>query len=296
MDKKIAFIGAGSMAESIIGGLIADGLLPPHYILASNHSNEARLAHLKETYGIRPFSDSAEAAAEADIVILSIKPKQLEDALQAAAPGLTKDKVIFSVLAGIKTNQIEEQLHHNNPVIRVMPNTSAKVGQSSTALAKGVHARDEHLQAASELFSAIGTAVVVKEEDMNAVTGIAGSGPAYFYYFAEAMEQAAAASGLPKEEARDLIIQTMFGAAVRMRESGQTSAELYQEVRSPGGTTEAAFQEMEKHNLQDAFKKSVQAAISRSAALGEQNSPPDSPDTGMNNADMPPNSKRSLGQ
>ncbi|SFL58104.1 pyrroline-5-carboxylate reductase [Salibacterium qingdaonense] len=277
MDKKIAFIGAGSMAESIIGGLVADELLPPpHCILAANQSNEARLAHLKETYGILPYSDSAEAAAEADIVILSVKPKQLRDALQTAASGLTQDKVIFSVLAGIKTSQIEEQLHHNNPVIRVMPNTSAKVGQSSTALAKGAHAGDEHLQTASELFSSIGTAVIVKEENMNAVTGIAGSGPAYFYYFAEAMEQAAAASGLPEEKARDLIIQTMFGAAVRMRESDQTPAELYQEVQSPGGTTEAAFQEMERHNLQEAFKKSVLAAISRSAALGEQNTPPGS--------------------
>ncbi|SFP03818.1 pyrroline-5-carboxylate reductase [Salibacterium halotolerans] len=276
MDKKIAFIGAGSMAESIIGGLIADELLPPHHILAVNHSNEARLTHLQENYGIRTFSDSADAAQEADIVMLAVKPKQLGDALHAAASGLTEDKIIMSVLAGIKTSQIENELPGNHPVIRVMPNTSAKVGQSATALAGGSYAKEQHVQAASELFSSIGTAVVVKEKDMNTVTGIAGSGPAYFYYFAEAMEQAAAASGLPEDKARDLIIQTMYGAAVRMRESDQSSAALYQEVRSPGGTTEAAFREMEKHDLQKSFKQSVQAAISRAAALGENNPPPGS--------------------
>ncbi|MGY4689708.1 pyrroline-5-carboxylate reductase [Salibacterium sp. K-3] len=276
MKRKIAFIGAGSMAGSIIGGLLEEDLLPPDHILAVNHSNEARLQQLKEEYGIRPFSNSAEAVREADIVVLAVKPKHMEVALAAAAPGLSAEKVIMSVLAGMTTTHIESHLDGANPVIRVMPNTSAKVGQSATALAKGSYAEEQHMEEAAALFSSIGTAAVVKEEDMDAVTGIAGSGPAYFYYFAEAMEQAAAASGLPEEEARNLIIQTMYGAAVRLRESDLSPAELYREVLSPGGTTEAAFQEMEKHHLQEAFQQSIKAAVSRSAALGGNKKKPGS--------------------
>ncbi|WP_026700118.1 pyrroline-5-carboxylate reductase [Salibacterium aidingense] len=269
-DHHIAFIGAGSMAASIIGGLLAEERITAANITATNHSNTQRLTQLEEEYGIRTVSSTADAVKEADIIVLAVKPKHMKEAAAAIKPELTEDKLVMSVLAGIKTSYIEEQLDFPVPVIRAMPNTSAQVGESATALSKGTHAVLHHLDLASSLFSAIGTVTVFEENHLDAVTGISGSGPAYFYYFVEAMEQAAAEAGLPEEEAHALIIQTIYGAASRLRKSNQSPRSLYNEVMSPGGTTEAAFQVLEKHHIQELFQESIQTAISQSKTLGRK--------------------------
>ncbi|RSL31131.1 pyrroline-5-carboxylate reductase [Salibacterium salarium] len=267
-DKTIAFIGAGSMAESIIGGLLKKNLVSPTNITVTNHSNEQRLLDIKNSFGVNTTPTATKAVEIADIIILAMKPKHIEEAVASLKPVITENKLVLSVLAGVTTSYIEQLLDNPIPVVRVMPNTSAKVGASSTAVSSGYYAAQHHLDQAADLFFAIGTVTILEESHLDAVTGISGSGPAYFYYFVEAMSNVAKEAGLPEEKAKDLIIQTIYGAAIRLQSSHLSPGDLYNEVMSPGGTTEAAFQSMESHRLQESFQKAIHAAINQSKALG----------------------------
>ena len=188
INKQITFLGAGSMAEAIIGGLITQNIVSPHSITAANLQDQERLSYIEETYKIKTQTNRLEATESADIIVLAMKPKNVHDAIHYIKDGVTENQLVVSVIAGIPTSFIEEELGANIPVIRSMPNTSAKVGESATAICRGAFATEAHLLTVEALFNAIGMVSIVDESQMDAVTGVAGSGPAYFYYMVEAME------------------------------------------------------------------------------------------------------------
>ncbi|TSB46654.1 pyrroline-5-carboxylate reductase [Alkalicoccobacillus porphyridii] len=269
INKKITFLGAGSMAEAIIGGLISRDIVAPHSITAANLQDQKRLNYIKETYKIKTQANRLEATDSADIIILAMKPKNFHDAISHIKHVISKDQLIVSVIAGIPTSQIEETLGEDIPVIRTMPNTSAKVGESASAICRGKHATDAHLFTVETLFNAIGTVSIVEEAQMDAVTGIAGSGPAYFYYMIEAMEKAGCEAGLSEEQTHELVRQTIIGVGKRLQNTSKSPKELYQEVMSPGGTTEAGIHTLAKHHFQETVQEAVGNAVTRSKELGQ---------------------------
>ncbi|MBB6454405.1 pyrroline-5-carboxylate reductase [Salirhabdus euzebyi] len=269
MVNKIAFIGAGSMAEAIITGILNKGVIKPHQVYITNKDNQERLDRLNIIYHVPCMNDKKEVMKEADIVILSVKPKDAQEALHSIRPFVKKEQLIVSVLAGISTEFIEEQLGVEVPVIRAMPNTSAAIGHSATAVAKGKHARKEHLENAISLFQTIGTTTVVEEEDLHAVTGLSGSGPAYIYYLVEAMEDAAQQAGLQKEISKELIVQTLVGAAEMLKTTQETPSALRKKITSPGGTTQAGIETLEKYKYQEALIECIKNAKARSVELGK---------------------------
>ncbi len=268
-EKTIVFLGAGSMASAMIAGLISNRLVAPDQIVATNVSNRKRLEELAERYHIHTTQDRKEAVSRADIVIFAMKPKDLKAAIEEIRPSLRVDEQLYvSVLAGIPTAYIERLLGAKASVIRTMPNTSASVGASATAICKGAYATDEQLAEVKRLFSAIGSVTVVKEEKLDAITGVAGSGPAYFYFIVEAMEKAAIESGLTEEEAKSFITQTIVGVGKRLQSTTKTAKQLYEEVMSPQGTTEAGINVLREHHVQRAIETAVLKAVARSKELG----------------------------
>ncbi|WP_059103626.1 pyrroline-5-carboxylate reductase [Shouchella shacheensis] len=268
--KSIAFLGAGSMAEAIIGGLVRQHIVDPRLVTATNVMDTQRLEELEARYGIQTTSDRASAVAGKDIVILAMKPANVQEAIAFVEDVLTSEQLFISVAAGITLPYLEHILPANGAVIRSMPNTSAKVGASATALSLGTHATDTDLKTASALFQSIGSATVVAEAQMDAVTGIAGSGPAYFYYILEGLLQAAAMQGLAEEEAKAFVYQTARGVMQRLESTEKSPKQLYQEVMSPNGTTEAGIHHLEEAHLQAILQGAVAKAVKRSEEIGKE--------------------------
>ncbi|WP_079476075.1 pyrroline-5-carboxylate reductase [Marinococcus halophilus] len=268
-QKTIAFIGSGSMAEAIFSGLLRHELVKPANVLGTVKTSADKQERLKKQYGIQVKTDNKEAVKAADVVVLAVKPKDAEAVIQSFAEELTKDKLVISVLAGISLNNLEAFAGKEVPVVRSMPNTSAHVGASTTAICAGSYATDEDLDLAESLFQVVGSVHTISEEDIDGFTAIAGSGPAYFYYFLEAMEQMAAEAGFPPEEAKNIIAHTIEGAAYRYLDSDKKPHELYQEVLSPNGVTEAAFTHLEKHRVQKHFLEAMKEASRRSGSIGD---------------------------
>ncbi|SFE41738.1 pyrroline-5-carboxylate reductase [Alteribacillus iranensis] len=266
--KKVAFIGAGSMAESIFAGLISEQLLDAENIIVTNKSNHEKLQRLHSQYGVSITTSHKEAMEKAEVIVLAMKPKHIEESAHTLKEHLHDQHLLISVLAGVSTSYMEQLFGGNPAIIRTMPNTSAKVGASATVICAGQYATEDHIQMARALFSAVGAVSILHESEIDRITGISGSGPAYMYYFVEAMEEAAAEAGLPEEESKELIIQTLAGAAKRLRSSEKTPKELYQEVMSPNGTTEAAFRVLEENNVAAHFKDAMKASMKRAAELG----------------------------
>lgn len=267
-NKTICFLGAGSMAEAMISGLVDKKLLPAKQIYAINRSG-SRVQELAERYGIATPTKE-EAISKADIIILAVKPKDIAEAIISIRPLTSSRQLFISVLAGTSTNYITNLLGHSAAVIRTMPNTSAAVGFSATALAPGAHATDTDMEVALQIFKAIGIVETVKEEALHAVTGLSGSGPAYVYYLVEAMEQAGREIGLEGDVARRLILQTIIGAAHMLRDRGEEPATLRKQVTSPGGTTAAGIAVLEKCGFQDAMLVCIKQAVARSEEMGKQ--------------------------
>lgn len=268
-QKTIAFIGSGSMAEAIFSGLLRHELVKPANILGTVKSSADKQERLKDQYGIHVKTNNKEAVKAADIVVLAVKPKDAEAVVQSFAGELTKDKLLISVLAGISLSDLESFTGGEVPVVRSMPNTSAHIGASTTAICAGTYATDDDLDLAESLFQVVGSVHTISEQDIDGFTAIAGSGPAYFYYFLEAMEQMAAEAGFEPEEAKNIIAHTMEGAAFRYLDSDKKPHELYQEVLSPNGVTEAAFTHLEKHRVQKHFLEAMKEASKRSGSIGD---------------------------
>lgn len=269
--KKIAFIGAGAMAEAVVAGLVNKEYIASEQIVVTNKENEERLAELKKLYGVSVSTDKAKVLQEADVVFIATKPYDIESALVDIKEHVTSNQLFISVVAGISTDFIADILKVDAPIIRSMPNTSATIGLSATAIAKGRKARDNHIQIAEDIFSKIGTVSVVEEEQMHIVTAISGSGPAYIYYLVEAMQEVAEKEGLSAEVAKQLINQTIVGAGAMLTKAIVPVATLRENVTSPNGTTAAGLATLAEHGFQEAIKACVVSAKNRSIALGKEN-------------------------
>ncbi len=263
----IGFIGSGNMAEALIKGITAAKLYEPQSVFISDIRPE-RLDVLAKEYGVIPAKDNAALAGKVDILVLSIKPQNMTEALDSIKDTLGADTLVISIAAGIKTANITAVLGEI-AVVRVMPNTPALIGAGAAALFANEKAKSQ-MQNALDIFSAVGVAVVVEDEDLiDAVTAVSGSGPAYFFLLMEQMIQAGRQLGLSGEVAKKLVLQTAKGAAllaVERDKAGETPAELRQKVTSPGGTTEAAL----KVFAQAKLSETIIAGITRARDRGRE--------------------------
>ncbi|WP_106498443.1 pyrroline-5-carboxylate reductase [Lentibacillus sp. Marseille-P4043] len=270
MVNKVCFVGAGSMAESIISGILKSGFLTNHQIFVTNKSNQERLARLQQRYDINETTDKQQAIEDADIIIFATKPYDIEEAIDQVKTHIQSGQLIISVVAGISTAYIHQKIGKTAPIIRAMPNTSASIGFSATAITAGENTGQEHLELAEILFNTIGYTTIVDEADMHAVTSISGSGPAYFYYVVEAMEKAAIEAGLDENIAKALITQTIVGAGEMLQNTGEPANILREKITSPGGTTQAAIETLDRDDFQQTIMKCVRSARDRSIELGEK--------------------------
>ena len=266
-NKTIAFIGGGNMAEALIKGLIAAGTAKPDHILVTDVSVD-RLAHLHTTYGVQQRGN-VEAAREADIILLCVKPQVVERVLADVSSVVDAKKLVISIAAGIVIAKIEKGLKETSHVVRVMPNTPALVLAGAAALAGGKHATSDDLALAQSIFNSVGRAVIVEEKLMDAVTGLSGSGPAYVFMIIDALSDAGVKAGLPRQLALELAAQTVYGAAKMVLETKEHPGKLRDMVTSPGGTTIEGLHALEKGKLRATLMNAVEAATTRSRELGK---------------------------
>lgn len=267
--KKIALIGAGSMSEAMLAGIVENKLIDSQHIWVTNRSNKKRLSTLHEKYGVSTTYELDELLDGADIVILAMKPKDAATSIEQVRHLLQPDMMIISVLAGVSMDSIEVLAQKQLAIVRAMPNTSAAVGQSATAIAVNSKVTDQQRQIVQMLFDTVGMTVFVEEAQLDAVTGLSGSGPAYIYYLVEAMEKSAVEIGLEREMAKQLIVQTLLGAAEMLSKTTKTPQELRHAVTSPGGTTEAGLKILAEHGVQEALVECIKEATAQSKRLGK---------------------------
>ncbi|WP_188941937.1 pyrroline-5-carboxylate reductase [Nakamurella endophytica] len=261
----IAVLGAGKIGEALLSGLLSAGRRPEDLLFTERYAQRA--AELTERYGVRAV-DTATAATDADVLVVAVKPQDIEVLLDTLATAVTPGTLVVSLAAGLPTALYERRLPAGTPVVRVMPNTPMLVGEAMSAISAGTHAGPEHLAVVEDLLSAVGKVVRVPERQQDAVTALSGSGPAYFFFLVEAMIDAGILLGLPRDVATQLIIQSAVGAAVMLRDSGEHPVALREAVTSPGGTTIAAVRELENHRVRAALLSAIEAAALRSAELG----------------------------
>ncbi len=268
-NTQIAFIGAGNMATSLIGGLIADGHDPAR-IQASDPDQE-QLSRLAARFGIRVASDNAAALAGAGVVVLAVKPQVLEAVARELAPGLRKQRpLLISIAAGVREEDLLNWLGGGLPLVRGMPNTPAMVQSGASVLHASPEVSEAQKNLAESIMRAVGITQWVDDEAlMDAVTALSGSGPAYFFLIMEAMSQAGEELGLSRETAQLLTLQTALGAARMAIESSETPEHLRHRVTSPGGTTERALEVLEQGGVRDLFRDALQAARDRSRDLSQ---------------------------
>ncbi|MCD8508972.1 MAG: pyrroline-5-carboxylate reductase [Bacillus sp. (in: Bacteria)] len=270
MKTKVSFIGAGAMAESLICGWTNGKVLKGGEISITNRANDQRLQELEAYYGVKSTRIKEELITPGTFIILACKPKDWATALEEFIPYFTEETPIISVMAGVSTSSIERFVGKNNiPVIRTMPNTSATVGASMTTISYGVAVDYNTRKTVNELFLRIGETAEVPEEQMDAMTALTGTGPAYIYYLMEAMEIAAEKMGVEASLAKILVSQTLLGASKRVQGGSERPAQLYKQIMSPGGTTEAGFKVLKDHHVHDAFVACILRAWERSVELGQ---------------------------
>jgi pyrroline-5-carboxylate reductase len=264
--RKIAILGAGRIGEALVSGLLSSGWRTPEEIAATSRRAE-RVAELRERYGIAATLSNHDAAAGASLVVIAVKPQDIEGLLGEIGGLLLPEQTVLSVAAAIPTSRIESRLSAGVPVVRAMPNTPSTVHEGIAGLCAGAHAGDEQLELAEEALSHLGAVVRVAESEMDAVTAVSGSGPAYFALLAEAMIEAGILLGLSREISTQLVVQTMLGTAKQLRDEKMHPVELREMVTSPGGTTIAAIRELEMAGVRAAFLNAIQAAMVRAREL-----------------------------
>lgn len=266
----IAFIGGGNMARSLIGGLISNDFAADN-IHVSDANTEA-LDNLTSRYSVKTFTDNLAAIADADVVILAVKPQQLQSVIRQISPAWQQDKLLISIAAGIRLDDITRWLDFEQAaIVRAMPNTPSLVQAGATALCANNYVTSAQHELAESMLRAVGLALWISDEkQMDAVTALSGSGPAYFFLVLEALQTAGMELGLPEETARLLALETSFGAAKMALESDESACVLRQRVTSPGGTTERALDVFEEGDLRGLFSKALTAAAQRADELAEQ--------------------------
>lgn len=270
-DKKICFIGAGAMAEAILQGMINQEVVQPTQMTVTNRENRFRLEQLTKHFGVIGEGNGRKHTAiqEADILILAMKPVNIKDALQDIKHVIRADQLVISVVAGISTELISHLTPQNMPVIRTMPNTSAIVGYSSTGMCAGEHVLDEDMLVARAIFESIGLVFVMEEQHLDALTGLSGSGPAYFYYLVESLIKGGEDVGLSHDDAKQLTYQTILGAAHMLNGSEVEPEQLREKITSPNGTTQIGIETLQAYHFEEAVRTCIQNATKRSKELGE---------------------------
>ncbi|MCA0306486.1 MAG: pyrroline-5-carboxylate reductase [Actinobacteria bacterium] len=261
---RLAVIGAGVMGETLIAGLLRAGWEAGQITASDRHA--PRLAEMENRHHIHT-ADTAQACADADTVVIVVKPQDSGEVLPVVGAAIRPGTLVVSLCAGLSTGQIEAAMPEGTAVVRVMPNTPAQVDEGMAAISAGSSATAENLQHVTDLMSAVGKVVTVPEKYQDAVTAISGSGPAYLFFVVEAMIDAGVMLGLPRDISTTLVVQTMYGSAKLLADSGEHPTVLRERVTSPGGTTAAALRELEDHRVKAAFMTAMEAARDRSRAL-----------------------------
>ncbi len=263
--RGVGLIGAGAMAQALLHGLLAGGALAPECLAVTNRGDRGRLREA-ERLGVHATVDKADVCRRSDVLILAVKPKDALEASRQLRPFLDARHLVVSVVAGLRRRGLQAALGDHHRVVRAMPNTGSVIGASATALAREGDPSD--VRTAARLLATLGPVELVAEEQLDAVTALSGSGPAYVYLLIEAMIAAGVAEGLPADVARALTLQTALGAARMAVESGAEPAELRRQISSPGGTTLAALQVFEGHELRETVRLAVRRAKERAAEIG----------------------------
>jgi pyrroline-5-carboxylate reductase len=261
-----AILGAGVMGETLLSGLIRGGRSVDELLVGEKRPERA--SELEQKYAVAVVSN-LEAGKRADTLVLVVKPQDMAGLLDEIGGEVRPGQLVVSLAAGITTSFIESRLPEGTAVVRVMPNTPALVDEGMAAIAAGSHCDDEHLAIAEELLGSTGRVLRIPERQMDAVTAISGSGPAYVFFVVESMIEAGVHLGLPRATATELVVQTVVGSAKMLRETGTHPVVLREQVTSPGGTTAAALRELEIHKVRAAFLAAMEAARDRSAQLAE---------------------------
>lgn len=261
----IAVLGAGKIGESLLSGLLHAGRAPEDLLFTERHPERA--AELTKHYGIEHV-DVSTAVERADVLVVAVKPQDIDALLDDIAPVVSPEKLVVSLCAGLPTKLFEHRLARETPVVRVMPNTPMLVGEAMSAISGGAHASAAHLEIVEEMLGSVGKVVRVPETQQDAVTALSGSGPAYFFYLVEAMIDAGILLGIPRAVAGELIVQSAVGAAAMLRDGEGHPVMLREAVTSPAGTTIAGIRELEKHGVRAALIDAIEAARDRSVELG----------------------------
>lgn len=264
--QKTVVFGIGAMGSALVKGWISSKMISPALITAVD-VDAVKLKRTAKQLKIKASTDASQVLKGAGLVLLAVKPQQMKDLLSQSGSRFSKNTLVVSIAAGVSTEQIETGLPQGCPVVRVMPNTPALLGAGMAAVAGGKRAKASHVKLALGLFSAVGRAVKVTEDQMDLVTAVSGSGPAYIFHMVEAMTEAGIKGGLAPEVAHQLVAQTVFGAARMILETGKTPEELRIQVTSPGGTTQAALTKMAEKGFKETVGEAIEAATRRGAEL-----------------------------
>jgi len=265
-DKKLAVLGTGKLGGILLRAYLKQELFSPKRVTTTVKHAEKAAAMAKEL-GVSVTTDNRKAVSGADIVLLGVKPQVVGDVLKEIAPELTEKSLVISVAASVPTSYIEQRLGGKVPVVRAMPNTPASVGCGMTGICRGAHAGAEHLETARAMFNAVGRTVIVDEKNMDAVTGLSASGPAFAYIILESLAEAGVKVGLPRDVSTLLAAQTMKGAASVVLETGDHPALLKDAVTTPAGCTIDGIMELEEGKLRVTLIKAVVKATSRAGEL-----------------------------
>jgi pyrroline-5-carboxylate reductase len=268
-NKTIGFIGAGNMAETLLGGLISSKQSKPDHIICSD-IRQSRLVELAKQYGIQTTTDNKAVVKASEIIIYSVKPQIIAEVFKETADILDLSKLIISIAAGVPMAAIESLLKKDLRFIRSMPNVCVAVKEGATAIAAGAHAKAEDIDMAMAIFNSVGRCIFLKENHLlDAVTGLSGSGPAYIFMILDALADAGVKMGLSREDARELSSQTVLGAAKMLLETNIHPGQLKDMVTSPGGTAIAGLHTLEKGGIRATLINGVEAATLRSKELGD---------------------------
>jgi pyrroline-5-carboxylate reductase len=268
--QNIAFLGAGSMAEVMIAGIVNKGQMSKCQLFVTNRSNQQRLLDLKAKYGITAIKREQLNFEEIDILILVTKPKDIEEVLHFLKTRLKPHVLILSAVAGITTPWLEKNMPSGQQVIRIMPNTSSQICESATAMSPGKNAGKQAIFRGEKLMNMLGTVYLIDEDKMDIFTGIAGSGPAYFYYLMEQIEKAGKEGGLDILAIREISAQTLLGAAKMVLQQNESPGDLRERVTSPNGTTAAGLAALEKYGGGMAITQAIKGASSRSKEMSRK--------------------------
>ena len=264
---KITLVGGGNMGEAIVSAVLNKGISAPHEIQASDIS-EIRREYLKQKYGIRVTATNSEAIVGAEVIIMAVKPQNLAEVLTGLAGKLKSGQLVLSIIAGARIATLRDGLRHSC-IVRSMPNTPAQIGEGMTVWTATKEVSDLQKQTARSILGVMGKEIYVEDEkEIDMATAVSGSGPAYFFLFVEALIDAAVATGLPRDKAKEMVLQTMIGAGHLIEKSGKEPAELRKMVTSPGGTTAEAIRVFEEGGFNPLVAKAVEAAHHKARSLG----------------------------